>query len=405
MADEVTSQAGAHGVETDGVQAGVPAREPAPLVAYVSFPFELQSPRCGVGQPYVADHAAKLAYVGALERELASLDEETCARPVAAVRLGGGASVANADATSAFVRHLRDRLCVGPHAEVALEANPLTVCTPSLTDWTGCGVNRVILDVRSVHDDELTALGMPHTRQDVQNALSYLAMFHLTRVDARLSYGIPGQTGRSWQKTLLTMADMGVAHVTALPLPATGGAAAPADADAPSRQALAAQAREVLGTHGYREYALGRFVRTDAPHAVDRFDAAVRAGAGQLGMGAGAVSVLDGFTYRTTGDFDAYVRDAGDFARTTVSPCATDAAFVQARLAQGMLDALAPFSLADLARAAGLSGADRLDAQVTARLAALVADGTCARDEAGRLSYADRGRLDRLAALGAEEIL
>ena len=77
------------------------------LVVDVAFPFTLSTPAYGPSRPFMGNHAAKAAYVDALETELASLDDEVRARPVSAVRLSGGASIMSADKVCHLVRQIK----------------------------------------------------------------------------------------------------------------------------------------------------------------------------------------------------------------------------------------------------------------------------------------------------------
>ena len=233
----------------------------------------------------MADSPAKAAYVDAVEAELASLDDETRLRPVRAVRLGGGASIMKADKVCKLVRDVRKTLSVEPRAEVSVEVNPLTVCTPSLTDWTGCGVTRVNLDVDSVLDAELSALGATHTRDDVCNAFLFLDKFHVARVDVRLRYGLPRQSVATWKQSLLTAVDLGAAHTTVRPLVESDPNKA---SELPGRDVRAEMyrvARDVLAEKGYREYMVGMFRAESAPHARDGLRARLAHGRGSPVLG------------------------------------------------------------------------------------------------------------------------
>lgn len=394
---------------SESVSGDVAARDNG-LVIYVSFPFALKSPAFGSGQPYIANSPAKAAYVDALERELASLEEDVRSRPVKAVRLGGGASIASADKVCKLVRDIRKTLAVQPRAEISIEVNPLTVGTPSLTDWTSCGINRVLLDARSVHDKELSALGVSHTRQDIENALQFLSLFKVARIDMRLLYGIPFQTLSSWKTTLLTVIDQGVEHITVLPLvnsasehasePASGPASE-RDAELPSaqeREQMRHLASEILGKHGYREYALGRFVRSDTPHAKDAFDAAVRAGSDQLGLGAAALSRYDGFVYENTGDFDRYVQESSDASAIVENPRRESPSSVEARHAMGAFDSLSGFS----------ARREELAPETVAWLADLERQGLAVKNPSGDAwtwTLTEQGIIARIEQLGAAEIL
>lgn len=310
------------------------------IALYMAFPCTLAHPLYGPGQPYVADSPAKAAYVDAVGAELASLDDEMRRRPVCAVRLGGGASIMNADKVCRLVRNVRTVLNVEPRAEVAIEVNPLTVCTPSLTDWTSCGVNRIVLDVDSVRDVELSALGAAHTRGDVQNAFLFLSKFHMSRIDVRLRYGLPHQTSATWRQGLLTVADMGVEHVTVRPLAEPDPKKAAELPDRAVRTEMYRIACDVLGGQGYREYAVGMFVAPAAPHARDVYECALRTGADKLSLGAGSSSGYDGFLYENVSDFDFYVRNSSNFAAIARNPRREGETARRARLIEGALDLL-----------------------------------------------------------------
>ena len=318
------------------------------LVVDVCFPFTLATPAYGPSRPFKGDHGAKAAYVDALEAELASLDEELRSRPVSAVRLSGGASIMSADKVCHLVRSIRKTLRLAPRAEVSIDVEPITVCTPSLTDWTSCGVSRVNLAALSTDDRELSALGTAHDRGRLQDALLFLGKFHVSNVSFDLMYGLPGQTAATWRQTLLTAADLGYPHIRVTPLvdvrhtgaasgaeaqdtksaPAPGTPALPGKED---RRALYELASATLASHGYTEYAPGLFARDTAPRGRDAFEELVRSGADVLGLGAGAQSRLDGFAYRNVCDFDCYVQHSGEFEQIVRDPVRIDPAAPGAR--------------------------------------------------------------------------
>lgn len=419
------------------------------LVLNATFPCTLKTPAFGQSQPYIADSPAKAAYVDAMETELEALDEELRTRPIRAVRLSGGASIMSADKTCHLVRRIRKTLAVEPRAQISIDVDPLTVGTPSLTDWTSCGINRVNLRVWSVIDEELAALGASHRREHIQNALLFLEKFHLNDVSAELLFGLPGQTLASWKQSVRTLAELACPHVRVLPLVETRAEKASQLPDAETRRAMYEAAHGVLSGKGYLEYLPGMFVRKDAPHARDAFEVALRGGAGLLGLGAGVRSSYDGFLFENTGDFDRYVKNAADFEAVVVNPRREGADAMQARVAQGMLDATGPlasavggtdetsaasdigsdgghagagaiagdaasrerstgaeaagFTAGELACACGLGdGANALAPQAVAWLDALVTRGLASRDAAsGRYALTSAGRMARLEELGA----
>lgn len=331
--------------DLDGAQ-GRQDESARPLIVNVAFPLTLATPPFGPSRPYIADHAAKIAYVKAVEAELASLDDEPRARPVAAVRLSGGASIMNADSVCHLVRSIRKTLALDPHAEIAIDVEPITVCTPSLTDWTSCGINRVNLAAVSVHDDELQAMGAAHTREQLQNALLFLGKFHMSRVSVELMYGLPHQTRASWEHTLLTVADLGYPHIRVTPLvDRHTGRAANSNVTGEQDQATGLPSAEerrswyelacaTLASHGYEQYAVDSFVSTSAPHGRDGFDELACHGVDVLGLGAGAHSRIDGFAYENAVDFDLYVQHSAEFETIVRNPARIDVKVQKAALAR-----------------------------------------------------------------------
>ena len=321
------------------------------LVVDVAFPFTLSTPKYGPSRPFTGNHAAKAAYVDALEAELASLDDEVCARPASAVRLSGGASIMSADKVCHLVRRIKKTLNLAPGAEISIDVEPLTVCTPSLTDWTSCGITRVNLAALSCDDAELAALGAHHSREQLQNALLFLEKFHMANVNFEVLYGVPGQTQASWKRTLLTLAGVDAPHISTRPLvdaasdaawnaqtseasTAQEGTPTPATPlpSPETRRAFYEQAQRILGERGYAEIAPGDFAKSGLAPASGVFGPLMRAGADVLGLGAGARSRLDGFLYENACDYDLYVAKSADFEAIVRNPLREDEQSLHARI-------------------------------------------------------------------------
>ena len=364
------------------------------LVVDVAFPFTLSTPKYGPSRPFTGNHAAKAAYVDALEAELASLDDEVRTRPVSAVRLSGGASIMSADKVCHLVRQIKKTLTLAPGAEISIDVEPLTVCTPSLTDWTSCGITRVNLAALSCDDAELSALGAHHSREQLQNALLFLEKFHMANVNFEVLYGVPGQTTASWKRTLLTLAGVDAPQISIRPLvdaasdkawaaaqtgeaitaqnncvmgrgnvqtthtsetsampnrceaghastqalktgeanTAQGGVPAAPLPSPETRRTFYEQAQHILDERGYTEIAPGDFSKSELAPASGVFGPLMRAGADVLGLGAGARSRLDGFLYENACDYDLYVAKSADFEAIVRNPLREDEQSLHARI-------------------------------------------------------------------------
>lgn len=309
---------------------------PQKLVINVAFPFTLATPKYGPSRAFVGDHGAKAAYVDAIEAELASLDEDVLGRTVSAIHLAGGPSIMSADKVCHLVRSIRKAFKLERGTQVSIDAEPLTVCTPSLTDWTSCGISRVNLAMLSSDDAELKRLGAGHNREKLQNSLLFLEKFNVSNLSLEELYGLPGQSVGSWKKTLLTAAALEVPHIRVRPLVDVRDEAARAadPAGIPTREQRVAYyecACEVLAEKGFTQYAPGDFVKGGA-HERDTYDELVRAGADVLGLGAGAKTRMDGFMYENALDFDLYVAKSADFEAIVRNPLREDDAARAARV-------------------------------------------------------------------------
>lgn len=371
------------------------------MVLNIVFPYTLSEPAYGQRQPFLADKALMAKYMDAVEAELDALDEDLCARPVQALRLSGGASIMSADQMLHLVKKARKTLSVQPRSQIAVDVNPLTVGTPSLTDWTSCGVNRVNLNVWSVRDVELSSLGATHTRENTQNAFLFLQKFHMNDVNVRLLYGLPEQTLHSLKESVQTIAALSYPHVTVLPFiePDVKKAAELPGED--EQREMYQAARELLEKAGYSEYLVGSFVHKGSPHARDGFDVMQREGAGCLSLGAGARSRYDGFLYENVGVYKTYVTHSADFQAIVRNPRSEGADARQVRLAQGQLDLLESFTAEELAQ---VCGNEALEATTLAWLYEQVDAGRLLRED-GRYSLSDEGRFQRAKELGREILL
>ena len=312
------------------------------LVVDLHIPYCIRPERYSAAFGAVGTNAQKDAYLRALQREIRAWEGELDGYVVRAVRLGGGsASVMSPDLLGETLSLLRRTLPMAPGAEVSYDALPNTIGTPSLTGIASGHPTRVELMVRSIHDDELSALGCPFTAQDVRNAMLFLGRFHVNNIGMTIHYGIPGQTDVSWHNTLHACAIMRPAHILVEPLAVTGAEGMPSD---DARYAMYAHACEFLRASGYIHYAAGHFC---LPGHEYLFDALRLNGTPFVGMGVNALSLLEGVMTRNTNNLPLYVKNAGDFEKQTaqilpLSPEQLMEEYVlgRLRLTQGLLHSL-----------------------------------------------------------------
>lgn len=283
-----------------------------PLVIDLHIPYCIRPEKYQNHFGAVGTNEEKNAYLRALRREVLSWEGELDGYEIQAVRLSGGsATVMHPDMLGDLLSAVRERLPVARGAEVGFDALPNTIGTPSLTGIGGGRPNRVEVMMRSESDEELRALGCAFGYENVQNAMLFLAKFHMNNIGLTVNYGIPGQDMVSWHNTLHACTIMNPAHIMVEPLAQTD---APGMPDAQKRFEMYAHACQYLKESGYAQYGARHFC---LPHHEYLCEALAMDGADIIGMGVNAVSVFDGYVTRNTNNLTLYVKNAGDMEKTT----------------------------------------------------------------------------------------
>lgn len=282
------------------------------LLLDLHIPYGITPIRYLGGMQASGSNAEKDAYLEAMKREISSYESELSGYEIKAVRLSGGAAtVMNPDLLGQVLNSVRKHLPLAPQAEISLDALPNTIGTPSLSGIAAGKPNRVELMIRSYCEEELSALACPFTLQHIKNALLYLNRFHMNNLGLTINYGIPGQTLKSWLFTVRSCANLSPAHITLSPLAVTDAPGMPSEEE---RFAMFAEGASALAAAGYQHYGAGLFCRSGCEYL---FEALEHNDTDVLGLGANALSRMDGFLTRSTNNLNIYLHHAGDFEKTT----------------------------------------------------------------------------------------
>ena len=87
------------------------------------------------------------------------------------------------------------------------------------------GVTRLSIGVQSFSDDVLVTLGRAHTADEASLAVQAAREAGFRNISLDLIYGVPGQTGEMWQKTLESAVSLGPEHLSAYCLSLDEGSA------------------------------------------------------------------------------------------------------------------------------------------------------------------------------------
>ncbi|MFI5532697.1 STM4012 family radical SAM protein [Kitasatospora sp. NPDC051853] len=243
------------------------------LSLYVHVPFcEVRCGFCNLFTRIGSPEGLTTAYLDALERQAvavrAALDEG--ARFALAAFGGGTPTYLTAGELERLCdlteRHTGVDLRAVP---LSVEASPATATADRLAVLAERGTTRLSLGVQSFDDQEARAAVRPQKRAEVEAALGRIRAAGFPVLNIDLIYGIDGQTGASWLRSLDAALAWRPEELYLYPLyvrPLTGLARreTPDDWDG-RRLALYRAGRDHLLAQGYRQVSMRMFRRADAP--------------------------------------------------------------------------------------------------------------------------------------------
>ena len=287
--------------------------ETRPLGLYVHIPFCRQ--KCGYCDFYSLPGREERmdAYCKALIAHLTETAPRAERHSVDTVYFGGGTpSLLGEKRLREILKCIDKRYHVARDAEITLEANP-----DSANDWRAlralrkAGFNRISLGMQSADDTELRGIGRVHTFDQVRQAVDAARRAKFDNLSLDLIYGLPRQTRQRWLENLTAAVDLAPEHVSCYGLKVEEGTPLYARRDSADLPDDEAQADMYLDTvdylrrHGYRQYEISNFARTDreSRHNLKYWTLGEYAG-----FGPGAHSDFGGVRYAYERDLEGYIR-------------------------------------------------------------------------------------------------
>jgi oxygen-independent coproporphyrinogen-3 oxidase len=257
---------------------------------------------------YDASQAA--AYVDALCSELRQ--KKSLAGTLRSVYIGGGTPTVLPD--KCLIRLfacLREHFSFSPSAEITIETNPGTITKEKLEILISLGVNRISIGVQSFDDRELVILGRIHNAQEAAESIRAVQAAGLSNVSLDLIYGIPGQTGETWRRSLSLAAALSPRHISAYELTPEPGTPLWASLEAqelilPAEDSVLSMfdcAIDFLAGKGYEHYEISNYAIPGfrCVHNLNYWNRGE-----YIGAGAGAHSFIQGIRSKNTDDVSEY---------------------------------------------------------------------------------------------------
>jgi len=271
---------------------------------YVHVPFcEKRCHYCDFNTYLLRDGGVE-EYLEALATEAAlyAAQEDVRAAPFDTLYIGGGTPTALGPAQLERLFAALAPLPLKPGAEVTVEANPGTLTDARLKALQAGGANRISLGVQCLDDGLLRRLGRIHTAAHARDCFRRARQLGFDNINIDLMFGLPGQDGAAWRRTVDEIIAWGPEHISCYSLIieegtlfgdlyARGQLSLPGDE---AELAMFQYAMEALGAAGYEHYEISNWAR---PGRSSQHNRIYWLNGEWLGLGPGAHSQWRGFRF------------------------------------------------------------------------------------------------------------
>lgn len=155
-------------------------------------------------------------YVAALCREISGLGGVLSGYIVDSIYIGGGTpTVLSPDSLGQILKEVHTHLSVDKRAEISIEANPGTIDKEKLLALQVGGVNRISFGVQTFSDSLLSSIGRIHSATQAIEGVKMAQEVGFSNINIDLMYGLPGQSVRQLEESILQAVELNVTHISA----------------------------------------------------------------------------------------------------------------------------------------------------------------------------------------------
>ncbi len=205
----------------------------------------------------------------------------------------------------------------GKASEFTIEANPESVTEDKLRLMADLGVNRISIGVQSFDGRKLKALGRIHTVKKAEDAVRMALRNGFKNISIDIIFGTWAESPELWKKELDKIVDLPVTHVSCYGLTYEKSAplfqALKNKSVVPLEDEVVASmyecAIETLSVRGFKQYEVSNFAKEGfrCLHNIRYWN-----NEPYMGLGASAVSYIDGVRTKNVASVSAYIERFND---------------------------------------------------------------------------------------------
>ena len=241
----------------------------------------------------------------------------TNAAAIDTIYIGGGTpSVLSDNQIEKLLQGITDTFNLSQLKEFTFELNPESASKEKFEILKKYGVNRVSIGLQSDDDIYLKTIGRVHNFSQFVIALNNARDAGFENINLDLIYGLPGQTLKQWEQTLLTAVSFNCPHISLYPLTVEENTVFYKNniktEDGLQKQ-MYEKACEILSANAFTHYEISNWVK---PGKESLHNSNYWRNYQYLALGAGASGYFNGQRYKNTADIEKYIN--GGEIRTEV---------------------------------------------------------------------------------------
>lgn len=260
------------------------------------------------------------AYFSALGSEISQKKDKFGALTVDSVFFGGGTpSLPESFYLTGILYVLREKFNFSENPEITTEVNPDSGSFEKLKAYKEAGFNRISIGLQSANDEELKTLSRVHDFKKFTVCYENALRAGFTDINVDLMSAIPGQTLKSYEKTLKTVAELNPSHISAYSLILEEGTPfferfkdGKGLPDEDTDREMYSLTRAFLKDYGFERYEISNYAKPgfECKHNIGYWERKP-----YLGLGLAAASLMNETRYQKHGDLRRYID--GDFSEDT----------------------------------------------------------------------------------------